>query len=233
MPPARVSRGALAIGAAGSTTPAFGQATTAGNFLILYVVAASSNNAPTIAGWTLKSNQGNFGSVSAIYIKPNCGASETAPTVSYGTAGVWACLEEWSGLGTSDPTDHQVGSQSGSTVAMSSADTTSTDVLAVAISWLGTKSATLTVSNPTVTPSGGTSALSSSDGGTKATVHAQMYSQIMSSNSAADTVVPTATPSQGTLTPTTNMVSFAPPVITDPWSAPIVVSQAVSRAANF
>lgn len=236
MAPARVAVGAMASVASGSITPAFGATTTAGNCLVLYVCQSGSGiNAPTLTGWTLVTHQeGAVNSIAmgaAVYVKPNCSAAETAPTIAWSSATqMWAKLEEWSGMGTTDPTDRVAASQAVTSLTMIGADATTTDVLVAAWAVAGTKSATITVGSPTVSPGTPTSTSSTDDGTTKALIHAYMWSGIMSANSAADSFTPSFTPSTGTVASDAVIVSFKPPTTRKPMSSPIVLAQGVTRA---
>lgn len=247
----RVAQGAVATAAASSITPAFGAATTAGNFLVLYVAGTGSGVDITVpTGWTKVTTFGDqTGSANgtamgaAILIKPNCGASETAPTVNFGTSTqLWAMLEEWSGMGgASAPTTFdQLGSQQGATagVALTSpggGDSTPNNLLVACFAIAGSKSQTLTLNSVSVTPAGGTSPSTQTGSfATKQIAHALFFSQVMSSNASQDTITPSITPSTGTIAYNFYGLSFAPPTPPrGPMGPPIVRAQAVMRAANF
>jgi hypothetical protein len=122
--------GALATAAAATATvsPAFGQATTAGNLLIAWVArrGATGWTVGAATGWTQAVMGGGTGD-NAIFYKANCGANETAPTfTSTGTSGtLWAMLAEFSGAATVSVLD-QIGTAAGSaaqTVTCAAPDT--------------------------------------------------------------------------------------------------------------
>ena len=100
--------GALTTGAT-SVTPPFGQATTAGNTIVL-IVAAVGNASSFVqpSGYTSVDEAFDPADNSAVWVyeKANCGAGETAPTFSVplGTK-VWGQVTEWSGLPTTTPND--------------------------------------------------------------------------------------------------------------------------------
>ena len=105
--------GALATGTT-SVIPAFGQATTAGHLLVLIAVAvgSSANSWSGATGYTnINSWTASDTSTVLIFVKENCGAGETAPTLSVpGATKIWAQLTEWSGEPTSGTPDKQHGS---------------------------------------------------------------------------------------------------------------------------
>lgn len=113
-PPTLVgSAGAVNESSSSTNSPAFGQATTAGNFLSLTVEvtgvlmpAVAINN---VSGWILAAG-GNAAGASLraqIWHKPNCGASETAPVVTTaGNVTHSVCqLAEWTGVAALNPLD--------------------------------------------------------------------------------------------------------------------------------
>jgi hypothetical protein len=101
------SVGPVTVGTASSVSPTFGQATTSGHLLVC--VVGSGSVAPTTgqAGWSQVVVQTGTGGFVAIWIKPNCGNGETAPTFTAvgGTAMMIAQLVEFSGVATASPTD--------------------------------------------------------------------------------------------------------------------------------
>jgi hypothetical protein len=102
-----VARGATVEAISGlDAHPAFGAATTAGNFLVAYL-GSNGTITTSASGWTIVP-----GSVTgrAIAYKPDCGAGETAPVFSTSGSDIWAFLEEWSGVATTSPLAQHNGS---------------------------------------------------------------------------------------------------------------------------
>lgn len=86
-------------GTIATTAPAFGQATTAGNLLILLGWMAEVS----ITGWSFAEQTSTATAPGGqIWFKANCAASETAPSVPSGTA---TMLVEFSGGATTSPLD--------------------------------------------------------------------------------------------------------------------------------
>ena len=86
-------------------TPAFGQATTAGNLLVAWL---SGNGTATItvsgSGWTSGIQAHGTFDTAAIFYKPNCGAGETAPTFTLTAATKFnGRVAEFSGANTVSP----------------------------------------------------------------------------------------------------------------------------------
>lgn len=135
--------GAVAVGSNTNVAPAFGQATVAGHGLVA-CVGASGAAEPTItgAGWTkvVSVNPGG-GSWLQIWVKPNCGAGEAAPSFQQagGSTPMFAQLSEWSGMATAAPQE-ATGSASTNgtvlTVAASTADAAFGDLVVVAGRWV-------------------------------------------------------------------------------------------------
>lgn len=150
------SLGTVATGTS-SCSPTFGQSTTAGNLLICWAVGVGAT-VDTPAGWSkiaLGSNPD-----AAILYKPNCGAGETAPTVTGPTSFVAAMLGEFSGAATVSPLDvsGSVGTASTtspSTVTASGADAASGELACTAsvyfYSMAATKTTTHSINNGTLT----------------------------------------------------------------------------------
>lgn len=99
------SVGTVATGAGfGSVSPAFAQATTAGNLLVAWVAAVASGTISGTQNWV--NPTGTVGS--CVMYKANCAANETPPTLSTTASGVvFAALAEFSGGATSLPPDQQ------------------------------------------------------------------------------------------------------------------------------
>ena len=92
-------------------TPAFAQATTAGNLLIAWLGATGATLSVTGTGWTqaVDAAGGATGLPASIWYRANCGAGETAPSFSFASiSNGWAVLGEFSGGETTSPVD-QVG----------------------------------------------------------------------------------------------------------------------------
>lgn len=140
---ALVSAGSVATGTT-SASPSFGQSTTAGNLLIL-MFCGDTINSPTISGWT---KAGSSDARAGIYYKANCGAGESAPTVTISQNGFTAAvLLEFSGADTSAPFDkagHTATSATSSpmSVTATAADTASGELVVSAASWNLTKAGT-------------------------------------------------------------------------------------------
>lgn len=169
----------------GVNTPAFGQATTAGNLLIAWVAVNSVSAASlTGTGWTQAVEVVSGSShLAAVWYRANCGASESAPTFSNWTFGM---LGEFSGGATSSPVD-QTGSNSGASspvvAACSLADTASGELF-VSADWIGlSKSGTQTSSDTynNATPSG-----NANNDATSTTSHYRFAYGITTANASAD-----------------------------------------------
>lgn len=88
-----------------SVSPTFEQATVAGNLVVALVTSFTVQDPGAPSGWTAASDNGN-GDSSYVYYKANCSASETAPTLSAGSATFMsAVLLEFSGSPTASPVD--------------------------------------------------------------------------------------------------------------------------------
>jgi hypothetical protein len=100
--------GAFIQVAATLISPAFGQATTAGNLLVAWVTTATTDVATTAPGWVkvLSAIPGGGPRVT-IWARPNCGATELAPVFTQGVATnlMYAQLAEFSGAATVTPQD--------------------------------------------------------------------------------------------------------------------------------
>lgn len=186
----------------GSITPAFGQATTAGNTLIAMVAAQGGAIGCSTSGWVQAKLSNN--TQAAIWYKVNCGAGETAPTfTAAGAVYMAAVLSEWSGGGTS-PTVDQTGTASGTVspaVLVNGGNDTDSSDLAIAVLYEdGTKSHTLTATS-TWTPASGTAANVGTDKATKQIPHIVADSYLLNTHggAAADQDSITLTVSTGAL----------------------------------
>ena len=105
------SAGTVATGT-NSVSPTFAQSTTAGNLLICWL--ATQNGAPgTPSGWTAAVGGT---AQTEVYYKANCGAGETAPTISDNVSTFMAAmLCEFSGAATTSPLDQKSTRATGTT----------------------------------------------------------------------------------------------------------------------
>lgn len=137
---ALVRAGAVTSPGAGTTSPAFGQATTAGNLLVATVSAnATAAITTTSSGWTQAVAMASTACGSAVFYKPNCGASELAPLFTcVGATAVVAQVSEWSGAATSplDCTGTASGSSKSLTVTASAADVGTGELSILASTWI-------------------------------------------------------------------------------------------------
>lgn len=103
--------GPILAGSFTHVAPLFGQATTAGNFLVACCIGQPTAPIVTGAGWALVVQAGVPGINVAIYSKPNCGAAEAPPVfdVAGGTTAMIAQLAEFSGVLAAAPTDQVIG----------------------------------------------------------------------------------------------------------------------------
>lgn len=133
----KVSIGAAnVLGAVGTNQPSFGQATTAGNLLVAWVCVPGSSSVVTTcndSNWLLAAGGGEAGitgDIMTLWYRPNCGASETAPTFAHSgsTQAFIARLGEFSGADTSSVLGHAASGESATspvTITMSGADSVS------------------------------------------------------------------------------------------------------------
>lgn len=148
---------------ASNFSPSFGQPTTAGNLLVLWLYGndgASSNPfSTTTPGWEQAVVTGGPYSWGAIWYKANCAANETPPTFTdSGASESWSCLAEFSGAIITNTLD-QSGSSSASvptqTVSTSAPDSQSGDLIIGMAGWNGTNQGA-TISNTLTDSSGAT-----------------------------------------------------------------------------
>lgn len=212
------SAGAISTVTTTTVTPVFAQATTAGNLLVCiagYVTSTSGVLSTSSSGWQTAITNSSGTSGTGIFYKPNCGASETAPTISSpgGTVtALYAELSEWSGVALSSPVE-QTSVDSGGFSQVSFGSNDSTPGMLVIGDELGinSKSATDTVV-VTWTPSGGTTNSLNNTGGTKTTQCFSGSSYITSVNNAHDVGSWSFTPSTGLISSTFGTIaSFKPP----------------------
>lgn len=177
------SAGTVATGS-GSASPAFGQATSAGNLLIAWVIAVGGGATTSASGWSKAVARGDL---TAIWYKPGSGAGETAPAFT-GTGNMFAMLAEFSGGATSSPFDQGI-AQGGAGTSPVVATNTSADVQAGellvsaardALSKAGTATTSSTFNN------GATPTTNANNDSTSTTDHYRFDWGITTGNSAAD-----------------------------------------------
>lgn len=155
---ALVKLGTVAEGTT-SASPTFGQATTAGNFLVAWVLDKSSANLVTPTGWSAAvAATGAIGA--GVYYKGNCTASETAPVFSDASGfQMDACLAEFYGVLTVSPLNQHTSVSGGLTspqvVTAPGADAAVGELMCTSefidYSMAGTKTTTDTYTNATAT----------------------------------------------------------------------------------
>lgn len=142
--------GAFTTGTAGSVSPTYGQATTAGHLLVAWVDASTGGITTGAAGWVQAAAQAFTGMV-AIWYKPNCGAGEAAPTFTCaggGAGAMHAQLAEFQGPATVSPVDKTagaLGSASGISLSANAADV-GLDLVVTGAHWDLVSNATATFS---------------------------------------------------------------------------------------
>jgi hypothetical protein len=124
-------------------TPAFGQATTAGNLLAAWMFSNSSSGtnpfSTSATGWTLATTGGGAFAWTAIYYRANCGAGETPPTFNTGGTFGYVGLAEFSGGATASPLDQSVGINGSppGTATNPAADAAGGDLILLCVGWNG------------------------------------------------------------------------------------------------
>lgn len=140
-----VSQGTIAA----SGSPAFGAATTAGNLLVAWVGSNGSTASATIttaaSGWVQADAGGGAFSWSALWYKPGCGASETAPVFSDPHGNIYySQLAEFSGAAAVSPVDQHGNAYSGGGNSLwginPAADANAGDLVCVSSFWNGANS---------------------------------------------------------------------------------------------
>lgn len=230
---ALVKAGSISTVSGTSITPAFGQSTTAGSLLICCVGAATSlaNFSTTASGWTAAAG----GAGAEIFMKPNCGAGEAAPTITASTSTtLYAILLEYSGA--SHQTSPDANGSGGFQPTNTTADTDPSDIVVSCEAWSNSKSATYT-SSLTWTPTGGTDAPAViSTAATKASSMFTVAATLLSGQgggSTKDTAFWTTSSSTGTLTLVNSVIASWKPA---PPPTPLYIpplSVAVPRASNY
>lgn len=210
---ALVKAGTPSTSVTSAITPAFGQATTAGDLLIA-VVAANANAAITTTGtgWSKANGVNNANGSSAVFYKKNCGASEVAPAFAcVGATFMAAQLDEYSGAATTggqDSTNTATGTTTGITATNSAADTGSKDLVVVSGFWLLSSSKTRTWTDSF--NNGGSAVVSNDNGSTSTTTHFRFVGAINTGNSSADSDTQTISASQFLTGGLLTIASFAP-----------------------
>lgn len=126
---ALVSSGTPAL----TTNPAFGQATTGTDLLTCWLFSnnpgAAFTDSLTGTGWALAASGGQAFVWASLWYRPNCGAGETAPTVTTGGSLYYAMLAEFSGAATVNPLDSS-GGNGGTGASTETATNTASDAAA-------------------------------------------------------------------------------------------------------
>ena len=209
--------------ATGSVTPAFGAATTAGNLLTCCVSVRGTGfiGLPTTtqAGWTQINTAAFTGTPQlslAIWYKPNCGASETAPTFTCtGTiSSMYAQLVEWRDAMAS-PLDSSGSIATGLSpwvATCAAADAAANDLIVVAYGTEANKTTGTATFTPTFTPTGGALISLATDQGTTQQQHSYFaQEQITTGGAAADSCSMAITNSTGSIVGTGGVIaSFKP-----------------------
>lgn len=170
-----------------SVTPAYAQATSAGNLLVGWIVSDGTSTISTSAsGWVGASSQQNPSS--AIFYRPNSGAGETAPTFTCtGGSTVSACLAEFSGGATSSPVDQNNVNSSVTTPCLvfnNVADVALGELVCVVCFGVHSKAGTATTSH--TFNNGATSLGNANNDATSTGLHFRFSYGITTGNSAAD-----------------------------------------------
>jgi hypothetical protein len=201
------SAGAVAA-ANSSVTPAFGQATTAGNLLVAQVAHSGTTAIACSDGTWTSAGQAVQGTVAraALFYKQNCGAGETAPTFTGGAVTIAVVLSEWSGVATATPLD-QTGTATGTatplTVTASGTDGGTGRLVIAAYGWRTSAAVVASETDST------NFAQLVADSASRANHLGSPYSVTVATGSAAD--ADTETESVGTVSSVAAVIaSFAP-----------------------
>ncbi len=231
--------GAYTVGGAFSVQPPFGQATTAGNLLVAWLAPGGAGP----AGWTQAVTV--FNNVQpAIWYKPNCSSSETAPTFTLSSnpfgINMQGMVAEFSGADTS-PLSGTVGT-SGATSPLvataSPADAIAKALIATFTVDSLSKAGTATLTD-TYTDSGGaqpTTVVAHTDASTSLVFHfICTYAIGTSATTGTADSVSHADSSMNISTMSTVLASFVPPAPPPavPVASSLILSQACNRAANY
>lgn len=172
-----------------SGSPSYNAPTTAGNLLICWVICSGVTPSMDQSYSTAFAN-----TVLAIFYKENCGASETAPTVSGGPP-LFSMLGEFSGGATSSALDKvgaavTTGATSPQTNTMPSADTALGQLVVGVGKIVSTKAETVTTA---MTMNNGATVTSNNLDATSTTNHYRLGYGITTGNASADAVTTTTT----------------------------------------
>ena len=137
-----------------SVAPSFPQSTTAGNLLLGWVIGWGTSLSVSFSdgNWTLGRSNSSTTFYTAIWYRENCGAGESAPTITVsGGTQANAAFAEFSGGATSsalDKTGQQTTSASSPLIVSSlTADTAAGQLYATAFGWLLSKAGTGTTAD--------------------------------------------------------------------------------------
>lgn len=230
------SVGSLTTSGTGSIQPPFGQATTAGNLLVAWCYNGTAATFPTIdQSWSLAARKNGTNDMVVIFYKANCGASETAPTMTQSGGGgtLVAALAEFSGAATASPLD-KTGTSNGTvspiTVSASAADTNSGSLILTADSFVLSKAGTQTGADSY--NNGATPTTNFNNDATSSATHYRLAWGITTGNTVADSNSVSST-SMNLSAICGAIASFSPAAVVLPLVGPepIVVCQAVKRAS--
>lgn len=235
------SSAAFATSSTTSVAAAFGQATAAGNCLIAQVGATGTSLGTittTASGWQ-QAVVINTGTASAaIWYKPNCSASETAPTFTCTGATYMSCfLSEWSGMDTSAPLD-KVGSTTaapgvsvfGTYTATASAASTAANQAAVgATAMVCSKSCTVSPYNQALAPTSANGGTQVDNSATKQAGHSGGVTAIANANNFAEQYSVSGTTSTGTVS---SLASVVATFLTGTASTPISDSDSAAGSES-
>ena len=156
----RVAAGTVAANSGSSVSPTFGATTTAGNMLVCFVADSGSTVTVSGTGWTRVAGDltgGGSGDLGCdIWIRGNCGAGESAPTVTTSGLSAFAMLAEFSGGGTAPTRENHAGSTGAAaatpvTATCASSDAASGDLILaceyISLSKAGTHTSSITLNN--------------------------------------------------------------------------------------
>lgn len=183
------SLGSVATGT--PAAPSFGQATTAGNLLIAWIINPNGGTISTSStGWTADNGAAGNAVTAQVWHRANCGAGESAPSFTNANGNSFSVmLGEFSGGATSSPSDqliNQGGSVSPTTFTLPSADVEAGELVIAAtctlLSKAGTHTSTQTLNN------GATATGNANDDSTSTAAHYRFCYGITTTKAAADNV---------------------------------------------
>lgn len=251
------SAGALASSTTNSVSPAFAQATTAGNVQVAVVGAMSSTNSFTtntittsqtnwfaVSGTVNFSNSNSQANSTSIWYRFTTGNGNAAPVFTCASAtSMAALLLEFSGTNApSDPQDRagKSGNGTAASVTLSSADSNASDVCVGIETSVFTKSCTVGGPSSVWSPSGGTATDIANNYGTKQAWHVDVAMYFLNGNGGgtADNWqknAVTEAPSTGAYANVSlSLFSLKPAPPPPPIPVvPNIISCAVARAASY